>query len=100
MAQKYKINFKNASMVCEAADGETVLEVAVNNGVPMQHACGGFCACTTCHFYIEEGAENIYPIEDDEKETLSRADDLKPLSRLGCQAKIKGDLTVHIVNLE
>ncbi|MGZ3709680.1 MAG: 2Fe-2S iron-sulfur cluster-binding protein, partial [Bdellovibrionota bacterium] len=69
--------------------------------VPMQHACGGFCACTTCHIRVKSGMEHLSEMEEDETDRLDNvADDRQESSRLGCQAKIHGDIVVEIVNLD
>ncbi|MGE0615623.1 MAG: 2Fe-2S iron-sulfur cluster-binding protein [Bacteriovoracia bacterium] len=88
------------NQVCEASAGETVLEVALNHDIPIQHACGGFCACTTCHLQVKQGAENLEPMGDEEEERMDRATGMTPQSRLACQSKIRGDVVVEVVNLE
>ena len=45
---------------------ESFLDVAKSFGVPLEHACGGNCACTTCHVIIREGAQNLSDMDDDE----------------------------------
>ena len=72
------------------------LDIALNCGVPLQHACGGNCACTTCHVIVQQGEENLSDMEDDEEDRLYLADGLTLHSRLGCQAVVKGDVTVKI----
>ena len=80
---------------------DTELDVAITHDIPIQHACGGFCACTTCHVHVKAGEAQLSEIEDDEEERLERAANGRTLnSRLGCQAKVHGDVTVEIVNLE
>lgn len=74
----------------------SVLDVALNFGVPLEHACGGVCACTTCHVWVRQGAENLSAAEDDELDRLDMAADLELCSRLGCQAVVEGDITVEI----
>jgi ferredoxin, 2Fe-2S len=74
---------------------ESFLDVAMNCGVPLEHACGGSCACTTCHLFIREGEENLSEPQDSELDRLDTAWDLRPNSRLGCQAVIKGDVVVE-----
>jgi len=64
------------------------LDVAENFGVFLDHACGGSCACTTCHVWIKEGAEGLSEAEDDELDRLDMAADQQLNSRLGCQAVI------------
>ena len=36
---------------------ESFLDVAMNFGIPLEHACGGSCACTTCHLYVVKGEQ-------------------------------------------
>jgi ferredoxin, 2Fe-2S len=74
---------------------ESFLDVAMNHGIPLEHACGGSCACTTCHLIIRQGEANLSPMEDNEADRLDTAWDLRPSSRLGCQAVIKGDVTAE-----
>ena len=68
------------------------LDVAMNHGIPLEHACGGSCACTTCHLIIKEGMQNLSEMEDNEADRLDTAWDLTTSSRLGCQAVIRGDV--------
>jgi len=74
------------------------LDVAENYGVFLDHACGGSCACTTCHVWIKEGAEGLSEAEDDELDRLDMAADQQLNSRLGCQAVITrpGEYVVEI----
>ena len=74
------------------------LDVAENFGVVLDHACGGSCACTTCHVWIKEGAEGLSEAEDDELDRLDMAADQQLNSRLGCQAVISrpGEYVVEI----
>src|ERR1035438_3939435 len=68
---------------------ESLLDVALNFGIPLDHACGGNCACTTCPVWV---------MEDDEADKLDMAADLQLNSRLGCQTVIKkpGKVVVEI----
>jgi 2Fe-2S ferredoxin len=77
---------------------ESLLDVALNNGIRLDHACGGNCACTTCHIWVKEGAENLSEMDDDEADRLDMAADLQLNSRLGCQAVINkpGKVVVEI----
>ncbi len=74
----------------------SLLDIALNHGVEMEHACGGNCACTTCHVVVKEGEDNLSPMEDDEADRLDLAADLTIHSRLACQAVVTGDVTVEI----
>jgi len=77
---------------------QSILDVALNNGIRLDHACGGNCACTTCHVWVKEGAENLSEMDDDEADRLDMAADLQLNSRLGCQAVINkpGKVVVEI----
>ena len=74
---------------------ESFLDVAMNHGIHLEHACGGSCACTTCHLFIREGEENLSEPQDNELDRLDTAWDLRTNSRLGCQAVIKGDVVAE-----
>jgi 2Fe-2S ferredoxin len=74
---------------------ESFLDVAMNFGISLEHACGGSCACTTCHLFIREGMQNLSEMEDNEADRLDTAWDLRTNSRLGCQAVIRGDVVVE-----
>ena len=72
------------------------LDVAENHGVFLDHACGGVCACSTCHVLIKAGENGLTPADDDELDRLDMAADQQLNSRLGCQAVITrpGDYVV------
>ena len=83
--------------VLEANEGETVLDVALKNGIAIEHACEKSCACTTCHIVIREGFDSLEESDELEDEMLDKAWGLEPESRLGCQARMaKQDLVVEI----
>ena len=75
---------------------ESFLDVAMHFGIPLEHACGGSCACTTCHLFIKEGEQNLSEPEDNELDRLDTAWELTPQSRLGCQAVISGDVVCEL----
>lgn len=75
----------------------SLLDIALNYGINLQHACGGNCACTTCHVIVKEGEENLSDMEEAEEDRIYMADSVTLHSRLGCQAVVKGDVTVEIV---
>ena len=66
------------------------LDVAENFNIFLDHACGGSCACTTCHLWIKDGSGHLSEADDDELDRLDMAADLQLNSRLGCQAVITG----------
>ncbi|MDE1356690.1 ISC system 2Fe-2S type ferredoxin [Vibrio aestuarianus] len=83
--------------VLEAKTGETVLDVALKNGIAIEHACEKSCACTTCHIIIREGFDSLNESDELEDDMLDKAWGLEPESRLGCQARVcSEDLVVEI----
>jgi len=95
-----KITFLPIQKTVNAEQGASILETALSHDIPLHHACGGYCACTTCQVRVIQGAEHLSPIEDEEAERLDRADDVAPNSRLGCQAKIHGEVVVEMVHVD
>ena len=84
-------------MEVEAIEGQTICDVALKNGIKIEHACEKSCACTTCHVYIRQGIETIDESSENEDDMLDKAWGLEPDSRLSCQAKIReDDLVIEI----
>jgi len=75
---------------------QSILYVAENFNVFLDHACGGNCACTTCHVVVKQGAELLNEMDDDEADRIETAADLQLASRLGCQAVIEKPGTVVV----
>ncbi len=77
---------------------ESFIDIALNHGIHLEHACGGNCACTTCHVVIKQGKELLSEAEDDELDRLDMAADLQLDSRLGCQVVVErpGEIVVEI----
>lgn len=77
---------------------QSILDVAINAGLPLEHACGGNCACTTCHVVVKKGKELLNECSEEEADKLDTAADLQLNSRLGCQAVIEkpGEVVVEI----
>jgi 2Fe-2S ferredoxin len=76
--------------------GTSILEAATMAHIPEGSACGGVCACSTCHVYVTQGAELLSEQEDDEADILDKAFDVRGGSRLGCQTKIVRDGVVEV----
>ena len=88
---KLKINFEEADhapVELPIAAGESVLDVCLDNGIELQHNCGGVCGCSTCHVYVTKGMDNIEEISDKEEDFIDRAINPRLESRLGCQCII------------
>src|ERR1700751_2826043 len=67
----------------------SLLDVAENYNIFLDHACGGVCACTTCHVHVIEGANGLSEPEEKELDRMDMAPGLQLNSRLGCQAVIE-----------
>jgi len=78
-------------------DGQSLLEVALKNDIELHHNCGGVCACSTCHLYVEKGADYIDELSDKEEDFIDRAVNPRLSSRLGCQCLLlEGDGVVEV----
>lgn len=80
-----------------AGVGESVLEAAMDAGINIEHACGGVCACSTCHVYVQQGGASCSKATDDEEDELDKAPALTPDSRLSCQCVPNGSADVLVV---
>jgi len=76
----------------------SILDIALGNGIEIDHACGGVCACSTCHVVVQEGIETTNEALEEEEDQLEEAPDLKSTSRLSCQCVPDGtkDVIVEI----
>ncbi len=74
-----------------AGKGEHLLEVAVEHGINIEHACGAVCACSTCHVYVEEGMDQLTEPSEAEDDRVEEAPGIQLNSRLACQCTIEGD---------
>ncbi len=70
--------------------GAHVLEVALEAGINIEHACGGVCACSTCHIYIEKGMDQLSESTEAEEDRVEEAPGLQRNSRLSCQCDVRG----------
>lgn len=76
---------------------ESILDVCMNFGIHLEHACGGNNACTTCHVIVRDDTDNnLSEMDDDEADRLDMAPGLTIHSRLGCQCVVNGDVVVEI----
>jgi len=86
-----KIEFIDEGKTVDIAAGQSILEVAMDKGVGLDHACGGVCACSTCHVKIRQGRELFTESTEEEEDQLDEARDIELCSRLGCQARLLKD---------
>ncbi|MGE4233854.1 MAG: 2Fe-2S iron-sulfur cluster-binding protein [Bacteriovoracia bacterium] len=78
----------------------SILDIALASGVDIDHACGGVCACSTCHVYVKQGLETCSQSTEDEEDQLDKAPGVSPSSRLACQCipSGKANLVVEVPN--
>ena len=98
---KIKISFEQKGLepvTLNEEPGQTLLEIALKNDIDLHHNCGGVCACTTCHLYIEKGMDYIDEITDKEEDFIDRAVNPRLNSRLGCQSLLNdGDGEIEVI---
>ncbi len=103
----FRIRFETLNKVIEVSPDRlafgtglpgSILDIALSHGIDIDHACGGVCACSTCHIYIKQGMKNCSIATDNENDMLDLAPDVKPISRLACQCVPNGeeDIVVEI----
>ena len=84
-----KFNFEQAGLqpvtLENLAPGQSILEVALSHDIELHHNCGGVCACSTCHVYINKGEDFLEELSDKEEDFIDRAVNPRLNSRLGCQ---------------
>ena len=95
------VDIDGARHECKVANGVSVMEGAVQNGVAgILAICGGSCACSTCHVYIDSAwTERAGAPSDIEDSTLELAYERKPNSRLSCQIEVSDALDGLVVHV-
>ena len=84
-------------LVVEVEPGTNILELAHDHHIEMESACGGVCACTTCHCIVREGFDSLEEADELEEDMLDKAWGLEAQSRLACQVIVgEDDLTIEI----
>ena len=98
-----KITFLPHEVICpegaevDAQSGESILDAALRNNIPIEHACEKSCACTTCHVIVRDGFDSLEEASENEEDYLDKAWGLEPESRLSCQARVaQDDLLIEI----
>ena len=97
--KKYKVTFLPSGKTIEVDPAQvpyghnglpgSILDISEGIKAGLDHACGGVCACTTCHLWVQEGDKGISEPEDKELDRMETAADVQLSSRLGCQAVIE-----------
>jgi ferredoxin, 2Fe-2S len=74
----------------------SLLDIALASGIEIDHACGGVCACSTCHVIVREGLDTCNEPSDDEEDQLDDAYGLTANSRLACQCVPNGKQNIRV----
>ena len=86
--------------ISNAEPNQSILEIALQNDINLHHNCGGVCACSTCHVYLEKGEEFVEELSDKEEDFIDRAVNPRLNSRLSCQCVLdplsSGDIEVTL----
>lgn len=80
-------------------EGDSLLEILLNNGIELHHNCGAVCACSTCHLYIDKGMDHLEELNDREEDFIDRAVNPRINSRLGCQCVLQpgsGEISITL----
>lgn len=95
------IDSENAEHVVDVPNGDTMMQAALDNGLPsILGDCGGACACATCHVYVDESwFEKVGGPSDLESDMLEGVVEPGPTSRLGCQIVMDDNLEGLIIRL-
>jgi ferredoxin, 2Fe-2S len=94
-----KVHFESPfdDVTVEVEPGTTLLDAAQKAGAHVGHACGGVCACSTCHVWVKQGLDALSEQQDDEMDRLDMAFDVRATSRLACQAQVgEQDVAVQV----
>ena len=90
---KVTFHYSGQIKTVEAENGKSILQIALDTGIPMEHACGGNGFCTTCMCKVKGGMENLSP-RNEREENMGVTDDP---DRLSCQTLVEGDVNVEVI---
>jgi 2Fe-2S ferredoxin len=91
---KLTFHFEDKSLpskTFELKEGESILDIALDEDIPLHHNCGGVCGCSTCHIYVNKGMDSLQEISDREEDFIDRAINPKIISRLACQCVLESE---------
>ncbi len=95
MGKKVSVDPAQLPLSREGRPG-SILDIADGSGIDIDHACGGVCACSTCHVIIREGVDSIPEASESEEDMLDEAPGVELSSRLACQAVPNGETDVIV----
>lgn len=95
------VTFLPTSQTVSAHSGDTLLDAALDNAIPLEHECGGNCCCTTCLVRVANGHGNLSVMQPPEQERLMLEGKYEDGCRLACQAILHGTpVTVSLVETD
>jgi ferredoxin, 2Fe-2S len=102
----YKLRIRNTGQVFhvfpdklpQGWDGQpgSILSVLLENGIEIDHSCGGVVACSTCHIYVQKGLESLPEPIEEEEDQLDFAPAVREVSRLACQCVPDGSIDIEV----
>lgn len=84
------------SKTVEIEEGDSILDIAMDEDIDLHHNCGGVCGCSTCHVYVNKGMDSLKEITDREEDFIDRAINPKINSRLACQCQLEEDADIEV----
>jgi 2Fe-2S ferredoxin len=93
LVPKVTFHYSGQIKTVDAENGKTLLQIALDNGIPIEHACGGNGFCTTCLCHVKKGMEALN-LRNDREENMGVTEDP---NRLSCQAQVQGDVEIEVV---
>ena len=96
-AGEASVSFDNGDPI-SVEQGTSILQVALDNEIELEHFCEGSCSCSTCRVEIIKGGKNLSKMQPDEAAMLGENRIAKG-DRLSCQAKVNGEVHVRIPDL-
>lgn len=91
-----QITFSDTDDTVEVAVGASLHEACEANDAPIPFMCTAG-SCGTCIIAMEEGADNVNPVEADERQTILMTTDVDG-ARLACQLVVNGDITIRALD--
>jgi 2Fe-2S ferredoxin len=105
VSKRFRVTFLPEERTVEMVHGEalhgdgepgSILQIATHHGIELDHACGGVCACATCHVKVVAGSETCNESSDEEEDQLDLAPHVESISRLACQCIPDGSSDVVV----
>lgn len=103
--KSYKLTLKNTGQCFDVDPKDlpdhdglqgSILSILLENGIEVDHSCGGVLACSTCHIYVNKGLDSAPEAIDEEEDQLDFAPAVRDTSRLSCQCVPSGDEDVEV----